>query len=129
MNISIIEFIVYAIPAYTSLGVLIYSVIIPEQPKTKARTLVKSMYMIPGIICCILLAGSGVVIFLDTGSVTITEVYNGSDSSLITNSTETRDPSSVTLQNPIWITLHYMFALILVAFVFTQILQLFTSRD
>lgn len=92
-------------------------------------TLVRSGYMVPGILCCFLLAGSGVEIYLDSGYTEIIEVYNGTDSSLMTNSTHIIPAKSFTLQNPIWIQLHWLLAVILILFVLIQILQMFIARD
>lgn len=129
MNISILEFLVYGFFAYSSVAVLIWSIRDQPPPRTRQMTLIKSAYMLPGAICCLLLAGSGVFIFLDSGSTEIITVYNGTDSSLITNSTTTITPASIELQNPVWQPLHYMLAAILMIFVFTQILQMFSARD
>lgn len=129
LNISIIEFIVYGIFAYSSLIVLVLSIKSPPQGRTTNTTMVRAMYMIPGIICSLLLAGSGVDIFIDSGSTEIIEVYNGTDDSLITNSTKTITPASIELQNPVWIMLHWLFAVILMLYVIIQILQMFYSRD
>ena len=96
------------------------------------------MYMIPGIICCIILAGSGVTIFLDGSSTTTTsysdyEVLDNLNNVVTLNSTvnETvvKSPAYFTLLNPVWVLLHYMFALILAAYVFTQVLKMLTSVD
>lgn len=99
--------------------------------KTKSGTLIKSMYMIPGIICCILLAGSGVAITLNNSVMTTNEyTINGTTGDKLTNSTITTTSSDqFTLQNPIWVSLHYLFALILTAYVFTQVLRMLTSKD
>lgn len=132
MNISVIEFIVYGLIAYTSMVVLIISAS-RDAPmvKTKSGTLIKSMYMIPGIICCILLAGSGVAITLnDSTVVTMDYTINGTTGAKLTNSTITTTSSDqFTLENPVWVSLHYLFALILTAYVFTQVLRMLTSKD
>lgn len=132
MNISVIEFIVYGLIAYSSMVVLIISASrdVP-MVKTKSGSLIKSMYMIPGIICCILLAGSGVAITLNDSTVTTTDyTINGTTGDKLTNSTITTVSSDqFTLQNPVWVSLHYLFALILIAYVFTQVLRMLTSKD
>lgn len=139
MNISIIEFLVFGIIAYFSLIVLIASAS-RETPmiKTKSGTLIKSMYMIPGIVCCIILAGSGVTIYLD-GSSTLTvsnstfHVLDSLNNVVTLNSTVSesavKSPAYFTLQNPIWITLHYLFAVIMIVYVLTQVLKMLTSPD
>lgn len=132
MNISIIEFLVYGLISYSSIIVLIISAA-KDAPmvKTKSGTLIKSMYMIPGIICCILLAGSGVEILLNENTATTTNyTINGTSGINLTNSTiTTTSTDRFTLQNPVWVLLHYLFALILFAYVFTQVLRMLTSKD
>lgn len=132
MNISIIEFAVFAFVGYSSLLMLIIS-ITKEGPMVKSRTgtLVKSIYIIPGIICMILLSGSGVDILLNTSSVTTNEfVINGSSGTNLTNSTITTVSSDkFVLQNPIWITMHYMFALVMFAYVIINTLKMLSAKD
>ena len=129
LNISLIEFLVYGIVAYSGLIALIFSTQREVPMKTKRMTLIRSMYMIPSIICFIILAGSGVFIYYDEGQTINTLVYNGTNGLLMTNSTETTTPLQIELQNPVWVTLHYMFALILIAYLFSQILMMLTSKD
>lgn len=130
MNISIIEFGVYAFVAYSSLLMLIIS-ITKEGPLTKSRTgtLIKSIYIIPGIYCMTLLSGSGVEIFLDGGSTVITNIYNATSGALITNSTITTPADRIILQNPVWVPLHYMFTLIMFAYVIINVLKMLSSKE
>ena len=66
----------------------------------------------------ILLAGSGPDITMDTNTI------------IDLNSTRVwTEAHTFTLQNPIWVSLNYMFALILFAYVFTQILKMLTAKD
>lgn len=124
------EFAIYAFVAYSSLLMLIIS-ITKEGPLTKSRTgtLIKSIYIIPGIYCMTLLSGSGVFIFLDSGSTEITEVYNGTSMALITNTTSIIPPASIELQNPVWVPLHYMFMLIMFAYVIINVLKMFSAKE
>lgn len=130
MNISIIEFAVYAFVGYSSLLMLIIS-ITKEGPLTKSRTgtLIKSIYIIPGIYCMTLLSGSGVEIFLDGGSTVITNIYNATTGALITNSTVVTPADRIILQNPIWVPLHYMFTLIMFAYVIINVLKMFSAKE
>lgn len=130
MNISIIEFAVYAFVGYSSLLMLIIS-ITKEGPLTKSRTgtLIKSIYIIPGIYCMTLLSGSGVEIFLDGGSTVVTNIYNATSGALITNSTITTPADRIILQNPIWVPLHYMFTLIMFAYVIINVLKMFSAKE
>lgn len=136
MDINVIEFFVYAFVAYSSLLMLIISAV-KETPVTKSQSLIKSIYMIPGIICCILLAGSGVNILLDQSTTTTTaesiyEVLDNTNGVVVLNSTVTQTDSQTNqfvLQNPVWVILHYMFALILFAYVITQVLKMLMFKE
>ena len=138
MNISIIEFAVYAFVGYSSLLMLIIS-ITKEGPMVKSRTgtLAKSIYIIPGIICMILLSGSGVDIYLEdsltsTNNTSIYEVLDNTNAVVTLNSTVTETVSTSSkfvLQNPIWITMHYMFALIMFAYVIINTLKMLSAKD
>ena len=138
MNISILEFAVYAFVAYSSLLMLIIS-ITKEGPliKSKTGTLVKSIYIMPGITCMILISGSGVDIYLNdsttvTTSDSIYEVLDNLNNVVVLNSTvtETVEKNELfTLQNPVWVALHYMFALIMFAYVIINVLKMLTAID
>lgn len=105
--------------------------------KTKRLALVKSMYMLPSIICAILIAGSGVFIYLDSSTTTTTalssyEVLDNTNSIVVLNSTVTQIETKTNyfeLLNPVWVSFHYMLALIMSIFVFIQIFTMLTSKD
>lgn len=91
----------------------------------------------PGIICMILISGSGVDILLND-STTITtadsiyEVLNNTNGVVVLNSTVTETVVKnelFTLQNPVWVSLHYMFALIMFAYVIINVLKMLTAID
>ena len=136
VDINIIEFGVYAFVAYSTFLMLIIS-IIKDTPATKSQSLIRSIYTIPGIICMILLAGSGTSIFLEstvtqTNNTAIYEVLDNTNAVVTLNSTVTETVSKTgefVLQNPIWVVLHYMFALVMFAFVITRILQMLMFKD
>lgn len=82
------------------------------------------MYLMLSIIAVIVLSGSGVEIQLET-TTTNSTLMN-------VNTTETwneqvNSTSAYTLQDPIWITFHYLLALIMMVYVLLQILTLFTK--
>lgn len=129
MNISLIEFAVYAFVTYFSLAMLIITTIRSPNDKTRRLALVKAGYMFPGIICAIILAGSGVEILLDSGTTVITNVYNGSSGLLLNNSTTVSTPNKIVLQNPVWVPFHYMLAAVMISFVFIQVLTMLTAKD
>jgi len=120
MDISLIEFIVYGIIAYTGAVLLIVSAF-RETPAGKSQSIVRAMYLSLSIIACIILSGSGVEIQTETTNSTLINV----------NTTETwteEVTQTYTLLNPVWIIFHYMLAVVLLVYVILQILLLFTKN-
>lgn len=120
-DISIVEWGVYGFVAYSSLLMLIISVI-KEVPMTKSLSIVRAIYLIPGMICAGLLSGSGVNIITNlttttTRNVNTTEVW-----------TETIN-QQIPLQNDVWILVHLMIFLVLFFYVVQHLLILFTKHD
>mgnify|MGYP000388649277 CR=1 FL=1 len=131
MDISIIEFGVYGFITYSSLLMLIISTI-KEVPATKSLSITRAIYLIPGIICAMLLASSGVNITLEDTTNTITldfEALNSTDNNIVTlNSTQTTtETNQIVLLNPVWVILHFLIAAVLVVYVINQMLTLFTK--
>lgn len=120
-DISILEFIVYGFIAYTSLLMLIISTI-RETPFTKSQSLARSIYLVPGIICAIILATSGVNITLETVSTINLTNATASNSTIFIETANTT--SAFILLNPIWGAVHFMIAAVLIVYVLTQILTL-----
>ena len=119
MDISLIEFIVYGIIGYTGAVMLVISAF-RETPTNKAQSIVRAMYLILSIISIMVLSGSGLEIQTETTSSTIT--------SLNTTEVWTEVVShTYTLQNPIWITFHYIIAVVMAVYVILQILTLLTK--
>jgi hypothetical protein len=87
------------------------------------------MYLIPGIICAGILAGSGELIILDTEIITTsTQVLDSADSVTMLTSSSTIN-NSIQLQDSIWILVHVMIFLILTFHVIMQSLMLLTKTD
>ena len=126
-DISIIEFIVYGFIAYGSFLMLIISTV-KDIPDGKSHSLSRAMYLIPGLICALILAGSGVDIIL--GSETISEnkielhPVTGNEVPVANTSTHT---NKITLIEPVWILVHTMLFLILMVHVIIQILSMLTK--
>lgn len=124
-NISVIEWGVYGFIAYSSLLMLIISTI-KEVPETKYSGYLRSIFMIPGVICAGILGSSGVDIQLnsDTTASIIKDLNNTSTwSQNITNT------SAVILQNPIWQSVHYMIMAVLIVYVIVQILNVLVKKN
>ena len=91
----------------------------------------------PGIICALLLAGSGVSIYLGdslttTNNTSIYEVLDNTNAVVTLNSTVTETVATSTefvLQNPFWGAFHYLLAFIMMLFMLTQVLTMLTAKD
>lgn len=123
MNLSIIEFGVYGFITYVSLLMLIISTINP--PKTERINLYRSIYLIPGIICAVILANAGLDINLDTIETT-KETWDNQTSTLIFSEYTTTTDKFI-LVDPIWVMVHYMIFIIMTVYLIIQILTLFTK--
>ncbi len=123
MDISIIEFGVYGFIAYSSILMLIISTV-KEVPSVKSHTIVRAIYLIPGIIATIVLASSGVnIITADITTTNIITALNTSEVFVEAISTSTQ----IVLQNPIWISFHFLLAAVMTIYVINQMLILFTK--
>ena len=120
-DISIIEFGVYAFIAYSGMLMLIISTI-REAPQTKSQSFTRAMYLIPSIVCAFLLAGMGETIGIM--DMTHEEIHNQNNT--VVNIME---HYTITLVNPIWITVNFMFGIIMTFHFIMQTLQLLLFRD
>lgn len=130
MDYSIIEFIVYGFFAYGSFLMLMITMI-KEVPATRALSLARSMYAIPGIFSAVILSGfSPKIIFPMTTTNSTTLAYNVSSGLIQDRFAE--NATAVTaniLLNPVWTYFHGMLAAILIVFVIFQILMLLTKEE
>jgi len=118
-DISIIEFAVYAFIAYTGMLMLIISTI-REAPQTKSQSFTRAMYLIPSIVCAFLLAGMGETVGLY--DITLSGVEQGAN-------TQMTESFIITLVNPIWITVNFMFGILMTFHFIMQTLQLLLFRE
>ena len=125
-ELSIIEFGVYGFITYTSLLMLIISTI-KEVPSGKSQSILRSMYLIPGVICAVLLASAGVDIGFDTVT-TVNTITDNQTSTIIFTEDITKE-TKITLQDDVWRTVHIMIFLILLVHVLVQMLSLFTKIE
>lgn len=112
---------------------------IKEVPTTKAGSISRAIYLMPGMFCAAILAGSGVNIDMENTTVstnsTITEtIFNATTNAKITNATTatnntTTETNVITLQNPVWILVHFMIFAVLGVYVVNQVLMLLTKLD
>ena len=125
MQISLIEYITYALIAYSGMLVLIISVI-KEVPTTRSLSIIRAIFLMPSVVAAGILASSGVDINLSdvVTSNTIRSVNTTQVWTEATNQTNT-----IVLQNPVWITFHFMLFIVLIVYIIIQILFLFTKFD
>lgn len=127
MDISLIEFIVYAIVGYSGVVLLIASAF-RDTPTSKSQSIVRAMYLSISIIAVMILSGSGLNITTENPGTTNILTYNVTDGSLIGNVTNSGSaPSTYILNNPVWIPFHYMLSVVMLVYVILQILTLFTK--
>lgn len=123
-DVSILEFGIYGLICYTGIIMLIISAF-KETPNTVSQSAVRCIWLIPSIICAYMLASAGADIYLSSETIT-REVLNSSD--VIVSLTETT-VDKITLLQPVWVTLHFLFFIVLLLYVMMNILTLFVKRD
>lgn len=114
-DISILEFGVYGFLTYTSMLMLIISVLKGLPESTRYNQLMTVAFLMPGLICAPVLATSGVSV----------QIQHTNDIIKDLNSTRTWSDIStnaIILQNPIWVTVHMMIFFVLLLFIVRQIL-------
>ena len=120
-DISIVEFGVYAFIAYSGMLMLIISTI-REAPQTKSQSFTRAIYLIPSIVCAFLLAGMGETVGIQ--DMAHEEIHNQNNT--VVNIME---HYTITLVNPVWITVNFMIAIIMLFHFIMQTLQLLLFRD
>ena len=123
MNISVIEYLAYALVAYSGMIVLIAS-ILKDNPTTRSLAIVRGMYMIPCAISSFILAQTGVDINW------VTQTTNNTIKSLNTSQVFTENTTQVNqfvLVSPVWSMFHYMLGIIMIFYVVQQMLFLFVK--
>lgn len=131
-DVSIIEFIVYGLVGYTGIILLIASSF-KELPATKTQSAVRSIWILAPIFCMYMLASAGANIILDSTVETATadyETLNSADVVVTLNSTTTTSTTNqITLLQPVWVTLHILFFIMLILYFIWNMLQLLVKRD
>lgn len=125
MDISLIEFVVYGLVAYTGVVLLIISSF-RETPSTKYQSLLRAGFLSLSVIACIILSGSGININMETVTISSTVVSLNTTEAWSENISQT---NVFTLQNPVWILFHYLLAVTMLVYIIVQVLMLFTSRE
>ena len=126
-DLSLIEWAVYGLIAYSSMLMLIISTqrTMPARSSSSAE-IIRAVYLLPGMICAGVLAATGVNITLDT-----TDTFNTITDLNTTEvwTEETLKTSTFVLVNPVWIFVHIMIFLVILAYVIQQMMILLTKRD
>ena len=125
-ELSIIELIVYGIIGYAGVLGLIVSAF-RDTPSGKSQSVVRSIWIIAPIICMYMLSSAGAVIDF-THTVETTLNYNETSNLLVSNSTTITD-DTITLVQPVWVTLHYLFFIMLVIYFIWNMLQMLVKRE
>ena len=129
MDISIIEIVVYLFVELFSLSMLIISVV-KETPVGKSQSIVRSMWLIPGIIIAGILMTAGPTVTMNDGGSQVTEVYNGTTGILMTNTTSyPATPNTIILADQTFWAVHLMIFIILLVYVVIQMLTLLTKFE
>lgn len=120
-TLSIIEFAVYGLIAYSGILMMIISTI-KEVPATKSGSIYRVIWLLPCAIICLFLAFGVQDVSLENSTNTITnlnttEVYTENINSIIN------------LVNPIWVTFHFMLFIILTIYIIIQALNLLTKLE
>jgi len=124
-DISIIELGIYVFIELFSLSMLIISAI-KEIPDTKKRSIIRAIYLVPGMITAAFMAQTGQkIIFITTLTNSTTKASN---SSTIWNET-TNQVNFVVLQNPVWGYFHLLIFFVLFIFIVNQLYNLLTKSD
>jgi len=121
-EVSIIELIVYGLIGYPAIIFLIGSSFKESTGTASKISVVKAIWIIVPIIAMYMLASAGALISIDTVSSTL----------INTNTTEVwteQVDRSITLVNPVWVTLHWMMFIVLILYFMWNMLRLFTQRD
>ena len=126
MDVSIIEFAVYAFFSYSSVLMLIISVI-KEMPVSRSLSIIRSFFMTVGMVASAMLAGVGV--HINGFSQVVNTITRNATGSIITNATQTFQPQQITLIQPFWITFHYLLFVVLLVYVIIQAITLLTKND
>ena len=107
--------------AYTSILMLIISVLKTDYQPTKVLAIARVIYLIPGMICSAIIALSGINIQMVT-TTTANTIRSVNTTQVWTESTG--QTTQIVLQNNTWAMVHWMIFIVLMFYIFTQVLLL-----
>lgn len=124
-DVSILEFMVYALICYSGILLIIASAFKNEQLGA-SQSAVRVIWIIPSIFTAFMLASiGGFDVILQSGNVTNT-IINLNTTEVFTE--QFVSEYKFTLLNPVWIPLHILFFVIMIIYVIWNILLLFTRK-
>ena len=124
-DVSIVEFLVYALICYSGLLLIIGSAF-KDEKLGKSQSAVRVIWIMPSIFTAFMLASiGGFDIYLDYGTTTNT-IINLNTTEVFTETFTSE--KKFTLLNPVWIPLHILFFVILVIYFIWTLLLLFGKR-
>ena len=135
MELSILEFIIYALVTYFTLAMMIKLIIQNEIPDTKPASGARVMFIFPGIVCCSILMFAGPDITLYENSTNIIETniitkntsnYEGLLSE--TNRAAITESAKMALVQPFWITFHFGILSIMIIYALYLSVQMFLGK-
>ena len=124
-DLSIIEILVFGFVELFSFSMLVISVI-KEIPNTRASSIVRAIYLLPGMIAAGLMSAVNHNItfnIIQTNSTTF--AANGT---LLTNMTQ-KQMTYLPLENPMWSMFHFLIMIVLLLFFFQQMFNLLTKPE
>ncbi len=120
-DISLIEFIVYGIITYTGM-VLLISTAFKDVPTTKSGAIARAIFVIPSAITSLILAFSGESIKIQSITNTIRDLNT---TNVWTETIETE----IILLNDVWVLVHFLIFIVIIIYVFTQLMNLITKVE
>lgn len=121
---SIIEFAVYGLIGYMGIITLIIT-ILTDPPKSVSLSGIRSIWLMPSIICISMLMFASGIITTDSETRTVITTSNATSEAW----TETANVSKqITLVNPIWATVHFAFFIMMILYIIQQVLTLLFQK-
>lgn len=137
-DFSIIEFSVYGLIGYSGLILLLISTLL-NPPTNRSLAGARIVFMSMSVVCLLVLSyASGNIttsysdstVIINTQSQVLNATNNGTLVTVWHNTTQTdQTTDKYILENPIWITLHFGFAAMLIMYILIQILNIFTKPE
>lgn len=122
MDLSIIELFVYGLVCYAGVIGLIVSAF-RSVPTTQSQSMTRVIWLVPSMFCAYILASAGSYIYMP--SETITNLTRNLNTTEVWSET-IQKTSSMQLLDPIWVTIHMMFFLILMLYIIINIIIMLT---